>query len=216
MMRMARACLTLMLCLAVGACGDTSAGSDSGLGVTRFAALDSVFAAAVALDTYRDQRDVSFERLREDARPMLKACHALPEDDVLMRAVRSGCPQIAEFAAQGATIETCDSSAACLRSTVAFGEFVERLRAVSRRTDGAVAAAQKLAAACKQALTTPSQAYAVFATYDAAIGQMQRALRSRSAAAVNRAHERLAAADERSKALPSNEALLERFRSGCA
>jgi len=216
MMWRARACLTLMLCLAVGACADTPAGIDSGLGATRFAALDSVFAAAVTLDRYRDQRDVSFERFREDARPVLKACRALSKDDALLRAVRAGCPQVTEYAAQGAAIETCDSSAACLRATVAMRGFVKRLRGVSRRTDRAVAAEHKLADECKQALTTPSPAYAVFETYDAAIVQMQRALRSRSAAAVVGAHERLAAADTRSQALPSNAALLERFRSDCA
>lgn len=226
MMPIARACLTLMLCLALGACGDTSdsavappkadAGTGSGLGAKRFAALDSVFATAVALDKYHDQTDVSSAQLREDSKPLLKACQALPADDALMRAVRSGCPRIAEFPAHGAAIGACDGSAACLRATRALRAFVKRLLGVSRRTDRAVAAEQQLADKCKQALTTPSQAYAVFEGYDSAVLQMQRALRAPSAAALDSARQRLAAADEQSKTLPSRELLLERFRSGCA
>ena len=215
-----------MLCLALGACGDTSdsavappktdAGTGSGLGAKRFAALDSVFATAVALDKYRDQTDVSSEQLREDSKPLLKACQALPDDDALMRAMRSGCPQIAEFATRGATVGTCDGSAACLRSTRGLRAFVKRLLGVSRRTDRAVAAEQQLADTCKQALTTPSQAYAVFEGYDSAMLQMQRARRAQSAVALDIARQRLAAADEQSKTLPSSELFLERFRSGCA
>jgi hypothetical protein len=227
MMRMARACATLMLCLALGACGDRSdsavappkadAGTGSGLGAKRFVALDAVFATAVALDKYQDQTDVSSEQLREDSTSLLKACRALSEDDALMRAVRGGCPQINEFAAQAATIGTCDGNAACLRSSSrALRAFVKRLVAVSRDTDRAVAAEQQLAHECKQALTTPSQAYAVFEGYDSAMLQMQHALRARSVAALDRARERLAAADKQSKMLPSSELLLERFRSGCA
>jgi hypothetical protein len=226
MMWMARACPTLMLCLALSACGDRSdsavappkadAGPGSALGAKRFAALDSVYAAAVALDKYRDHTTVSSEQLREDSKPLLKACRALSEDDALMRAVRGGCQQINEFAAQRATIGTCDGSAACLRATRALRALVKRLVAVSRRTDRAVAAEERLAHECKQALTTPSQAYAVFEGYNAAVLQMQRALRAPSTAALERAQKRLAAADKQSKTLPSSELLLERFRSGCA
>ena len=192
------------------------AGTGSGLGAKRFVALDSVFAAAVALDKYEDQATVSSEQLREDSKPLLKACRALPEDDALMRAVRGGCQQINEFAAQRATLGTCDGSTACLRATRPLRAFVKRVIAVSRRTDGAVAAEERLAHECKQALTTPSQAYAVFEGYDSAMLQMQRALRAPSAAALDRAQERVAAADKQSKTLPSSELLLERFRSGCA
>jgi hypothetical protein len=222
MTRMLPASLTVMVCLAVGACGDTSqappkaaAGRDSGLGVKRFAALDSVYAAAAPLDKHRGQKVFSFARFRADAKPLLKACDALPDDDALMRAMRSGCPLIGEFIEQGATVGTCDSKAACLRSMLDFRRFVKRLLAVSRRSDRVVAAEQKLAQECKHALTTPAQAYAVFEGYDAGIGLMQRALRSPSPAALDNAAGRLGAADRGSKALPSYKVLVERFRSGC-
>jgi hypothetical protein len=225
MTRVPWACLTVMACLTVGACGDKSdsgvpapkaqAGRDSGLGVKRFAALDSVFAAAVPLDKYQDQNDLSFERFREDSKPLLKACSALPEDDALMRAMRSGCPLIAELVEHEAGIGTCDSSATCLRSVRAFRRRVKRVIAVSRRTDRVVAAERTLVDACKQALKTPRGAYAAFEGYDSAMLLMQRALRSSSPAALDDAQKRLAAADQASKTMPSSKVLLGRFRSGC-
>ncbi|MEA2232957.1 MAG: hypothetical protein QOD83_2773 [Solirubrobacteraceae bacterium] len=215
--------LAMIVCLAVGACGDEQgvappkpgAGRDSGLGVKRFAELDSVFVAAVALDAYQDRRGFSSAKFRADAKPLLEACDALAEDDSLMRAMRNGCPLIAEFVERGTTVRTCDSSGACLRSMRSYRRLVRRLRAVSRRSDRAVAAEPKLAPECRQAMTTPSQAYAVFDAYDSAMLLMQRALRSGSSAAFGSAQGRLAVAGKASKTLSSNRTRAERFRSDC-
>lgn len=222
-----RVCLTAMVCLAVGGCGDNSdaglarpkanAGRDSGLGVKRFAALDRLFAAAVALDKYRgqDQEELSLEQFRADARPVLKACDALRGRDALMRSIRSGCPLITTFVEQGAKIGTCDGTSTCLRSMRDFRRFVKRLSSVSRRSDRAIAAEMGLTDECKQALRTPPKAYAVFERYDDGMLLMQRALRSPSPAALEKARSAIAAADKLSSELPSNKVLHARFRAGC-
>lgn len=225
MLRGVRACMAVMACLVVGACGDESdsgtaspkadAGKDSGLGVKRFDALDRVYAAALPLDRYQAEKDFSGARFRQETKPLLQACEALPEDDVLMRAMRSGCPLLTEFVQQESDIGACDSIAECKRSMRSFRSFVNRMLAVSRRGDRAVAAEKGLSDGCKRALSTPPQTYSIFAGYESGILLMERALRSPSTAALDKAQQRLDAADKESKTLPSAKLLLERFRSGC-
>lgn len=227
MMRLLGACVTVLLCLAVGSCGDKSdsdadkpkadAGKDSGLGVKRFDALDRMFVAAVALDKYveQDAEQFSLAKFREDAKPLERACDELPGSDDLMRAMRTGCRVLQELTGRGAAFGTCESNEACRRSTRALRRFFQRAATLSRRGDRVVAAEKGLAEDCKQALATPPKSYAVYASFDEGLALLQRALRSPSPEALTRAQERLAAADEGSKGLPSGKELLERFRSGC-
>lgn len=214
--------MTVVLCLALAACGggDGEAGdaararsatapaaTASGLGAERFAALDAVHVALVALDELEDDAAASdFKRASE---PLVQACNALEAEDPLLGPLRRLCPVLTRFTEQLQGFGTCATEAADACEAligdvrVTLGDFTR----LSRRGDAAIKRAE-LTPACEHALLTPALAYEFIAGYRRAFELLDRG----SSEQADRA---LAAAAAKAERLPEGDASLRRFRRGC-
>lgn len=219
----------LTSCLLLSACGDgeksdaaqappENAGTGSGLGSGRFAAIDAVHVASLPIDAFEDDATVDPGAFASATQPVLAACDALDRDDPLLGAVRRMCPLVLRFSEQllgfgrcqdGGDADRCLDVIDDLQGTI--GSF-ERL---GRRADRAIARSG-LEDACRQALATPDLAYEVFDGYARGLALFERGLTNGAVADVEEAQRVLRDSAATGRALPDAKASLARFRSACA
>ncbi|HEV2786631.1 MAG TPA: hypothetical protein VGV67_09610 [Solirubrobacteraceae bacterium] len=214
---MTTALAALIACSVLAACGgdddartttaSSPPGTVSGLGPERYRALERVYLAERRIDELPDDAPpAEFERA---SGPFVAACNALDEDDPLLGPLRRTCPVLTRFTEQLLEVSACarDGLDACGDLLAGVRRTLRDFTRLSRRSDRAIADS-RLSPACKRALATPALAYE-------AIDGFQRAFALLARGAAAEADEALAAADAQADRLPSAEAELERFRSGC-
>jgi hypothetical protein len=215
-------------CLVLSACGDgekrdaaqtspENAGTSSGLGRERFEAIDDVYVASLPIDELRDDAAIDPDAFASATQRPIAACNALDRDDPLLGAVRRMCPLALQFSRQLLRFGAGeDGDAGRCRDVVdELQGTITSFERLGRRADRAIARSG-LEDACRQALTTPDLAYAVFDGYARALAQLERGLRSGSADDVEDAQRVLGQSGVKGRGLPDARASLARFRSGCA
>lgn len=216
-------------CLVLSACGDgektdaaqappENAGAGSGLGSERFEAIDAVYVASLPIDEFRDDATVDPEAFASATRPVIAACDALDRNDPLLGAIRRMCPLVLQFSQQLLSFGRCQDggdAGGCLDVIDDLQGTITSFERLGRRADRAIARSD-LDNACRQALTTPDLAYAVFDGYARALAQLERGLTSGSAADVEAAQRLLRGSARKGRELPDAKASLAPFRRGCA
>jgi hypothetical protein len=184
------------------------------LTAAQFAAIERIYVAALPLDEFRTSDAAPPSKVEAATQALLRACGRLSPQDPLLRALRDGCPAISEFTEATAAVAAC-SDAACLKRTLASARAALR-RGVSgsRGSDRAINATH-LPRRCKRALVTPPRAYAVYDELDAALGKLEDALATASAADLSAAETALARAEKDANGLPTAKRALQLLRSAC-
>jgi hypothetical protein len=197
-----------------------SAGTNARLAAIRrlspaqFRAIERVYVASLPLDKFRGTDTPSPSKLEAATRGVLKACLKLSTRDPLLRALRAGCPSLAEFTDASTALAECSSSACLTRALKTARSTLRRVVSGSRASDRAVNAT-RLASGCKSALITPRDGYVAYDQHSKAFAKLERALATSSAADLAAAEAALAAADRASARTPTAKRLLQRLRSGC-
>ncbi len=183
------------------------------LGTARFAAIERVYVAALAFDTFnRPGATPTAAEVKAASRPMFRACTALKARDPLLGPLRAACPAAARFVDSAVALNACSQPEQCKGAIGDARAAARQLIAGGRVADRAVKMT-RLRRACKRVLITPQPVYTMYREFDDALGAALRALESRSRQDLEAAVRALSAIDQGS--VPTGRQMLRRLRSGC-
>jgi hypothetical protein len=186
----------------------------SKLGKARFAAIERVYVASLPLDKFRGKNPGSLSAANAASRKALNACLKLSTNDALLRALRAGCPALADLSQETAGLDTCTQAACLKRILNATRAKLRNARDGSRVSDRGVHATH-LARACKHVLLTPSSDYVAYDKFDRGFAKLARALDSGSQTEIEAAQKLLNEAEKASAKGPSVKTSLRRLRAHC-
>jgi hypothetical protein len=180
----------------------------------QFAAVERVYVAALPLDKFRKSGAGSLSAANAASRKALNACLKLSTSDPLLRALRAGCPALADLSQETDGLNSC-TQAACLKTVLnATRTKLREARDGSRTSDRGVHATH-LARACKHVLLTPGSDYVAYAKFDKGFAKLAHALDTGSKSELNAAQRLINAADKEGAKAPTAKTSLRRLRAHC-
>ncbi|MEA2220056.1 MAG: hypothetical protein QOJ35_2682 [Solirubrobacteraceae bacterium] len=144
----------------------------------QFAQLQRVYVAQVGFDA-RTSRHATAAAAYRHAGPLLRACGALDDADVLLLTQRSACAATARLLRYGARAYRCSGPDSCETEFRELRSVVRSAVGPNRAADRAVRATG-LSRACKRVLVTSSSSYASVHRLDAALTRLLRAIAAQS------------------------------------
>ncbi len=172
----------------------------------RYAALDAVYAAAVALDA-DDASTVDLAAVRQ-------SCRTLDSADPLLGPLRKSCTASYTFAVAFEAFGDCASRASCRRTARAARTAVNEAIRLTRAANAAIRAAT-LVSGCAGVLRSDRADLRLLERFRAFLRLAQRALDSRSPALGRRLIREGKAIDRLAAKVPSAAREREDFRAAC-
>lgn len=184
------------------------------MSTAQFAAIERVYLAALPLDKFRKADAGSLSAANAASRKALNACLKLSTTDPLLRALRAGCPALADLSQETAGLDSCTQAACLKRVLSATRAKLRQARDGSRVSDRGVHAT-RLAKACKHVLLTPRSSYVAYDEYDKGFAKLAHAVDAGSQSELEAAQRLLNAAAKQSAKAPSVKTSLRRLRADC-
>lgn len=198
-MRSAAALLALVLLTAATA---TAQDPPPPLSAERYAAIEPVFVAAVPLD--REEPTAAAVKAYSDR------CATLPDGDALLVAVRGDCRTLAKVAQLSDSAARCRTARSCLRALERIPPAMDRYLTAVRGLN--TAALEVTDPSCRNALRTSKSDITKIDRLRDLLAALTRALKSGSDRRIERAADRLEAADDTTRTYKRR---LSQFRDGC-